>query len=73
MVTRAEEIARAKIGFIPARRMQIIAANTSKGELIFTIHCVCDRIFGVSMNRYRVRCPDCGRESYMHSLMRDWK
>jgi len=58
---------------VAGRRMKITDANTSKGELIFTIHCVCDRIFGVSMNRYRVRCPDCGRESYMHSLMRDWK
>jgi len=58
--------------FKARRRMKITDANTSKGELIYTIHCPCDQIFGVSMNRYRVRCPNCGRESYMHSLMRDW-
>jgi len=72
LTTRAEQIAKAKIGFIPARRMQIITANTSKGDLIFTIHCVCDQIFGVSINKFRVICPNCGRGAYLHSLMRDW-
>jgi hypothetical protein len=56
----------------PRRRMKITDANMSKGELIYTIHCVCDQIFGVSINKYRVICPNCGREAYLHSLMRDW-
>lgn len=73
MTTRAEQVARAKIGFIPGRRMRIIAANTSKGDLIFTIKCECSMTFGVTLNKFRVICPHCGRGSYMHSLMRDWK
>jgi len=71
-ISRAEQIARAKIGLIPARRMQIIAANTSKGDLIYTVKCECGKTFGVTLSKYRVICPHCGRGAFLHSLMRDW-
>jgi len=73
MSTRAEQIARARVGFVPARRMRIVATNSSGRDLIYTIKCECSKTFGVNLNKYRVICPHCGRGAYLHSLMRDWR
>ena len=63
-------------GSKPRRRMKITDANTSKGELIYTVHCVCDSHFKASYKVdkiKRIRCPNCKREAYLFSLLRDWR
>ena len=63
-------------GVAGPRRMKITDANTSKGELIYTIHCVCDSHFKASYKVdkiKRIRCPNCKREAYLFSLLRDWR
>jgi hypothetical protein len=71
-MNRIEQIAQGRLGFVPARRMQILTANTSKGELIYMIKCNCGQTFGVTLKKYRVICPNCGKGAFLHSLLRDW-
>jgi len=60
-------------GVAGPRRMKITDADISRGELIYSVHCVCDMTFQVSRKTERVKCPNCKREAYLFSLLRDWR